>query len=156
MSRLAAFLLFFVHMATYAGSFFPPEYKQFAFKEGDVLASNRSDGKFAVNKILKVDRFDFKKGTAISIQGKPFVATEDDYLLVVSCALGEAEFKSLDEARQAAKAGRWTIKLGHVPNRSPGAAAGQILVGSAPVSEAELTGYRQWKAAFERGEAGIF
>lgn len=143
-------------MSTYAGNFFPAEYKQFPFKEGDLLASVRSDGMFAVSKVLKLDRFDFKKGAAINIQGKSFVATEDDYLLVVSCAYGDAEFKSLDEARAAAKSGRWKIKFGHIPNRPPGAAAGQTLVGHAPVSEAELTGYRQWKDAFAKGDAGVF
>lgn len=97
-----------------------------------------------------------KQGAAISIQGKRFVATEDDHLLIVSSALGAAQFKSFDEARQAAKAGRWKVQLGHAPNRSPGAAAGQTLVGNAPVTEAELSGYRLWKAAFDKGEAGVF
>ena len=158
MHRLAALLLLFLaHMTTsHAGNFFPPEYKQFAFKEGDLLASSRSDGTFAVNKVLKVDRVDVKNGKAINIQGKPFIATEDDHLLVVSCAYGEAQFKSLDEARQAAKAGRWKVQLGHVPNRTPGASTGQVLVGNAPVTEAELQGYRLWKAAFDKGDAGIF
>lgn len=144
-------------MATsYASNYFPPEYKQFAFKQGDLLVSGRGDGMFAANKVLKVDRVDVKKGAAIDIQGKPFVVTEDDHLLVVSCAYGEAQFKSLDEARQAAKAGRWRFQLGHVPNRTPGAASGQVLVGNTPVTEADLSGYRLWKAAFDKGEAGIF
>lgn len=156
MRHLVVLLLLLVHMSTYAGDFFPTEYKQFPFKEGDLLASKRSDGMFAINKILKVDRFDFKKGSAINIQGQSFVATEDDYLLIVSAAYGEAEFKSLEEARTAAKAGKWAVKISHAPNRPPGAAAGQMLIGSAPVTEADLAGYRQWKAAFARGEAGVF
>ena len=143
-------------MATHAGNFFPPEYKQFPFKEGDLLASKRGDGKYSVNKILKVDRFEVKAGTSIDIQGKRFVATEDDYLLVVSASYGESEFNSLEAARAAAQSGRWTVKLGHSPNRTPGAAAGQTLVGHATVSEAELVAYKQWRAAFERGEAGVF
>ncbi|RQP25508.1 hypothetical protein DZC73_11430 [Albitalea terrae] len=143
-------------MATYAGDFFPSEYKQFAFKEGDLLVSKRSDGKFSVNKILKVDRFDFKKGSAINIQGRSFVATEDDYLLIVSAAYGDAEFNSFEEARAAAKTGKWTVKLSHAPNRTPGAAEGQVLVGHAPVTEPELVGYKRWRAAFEKGEAGVF
>jgi hypothetical protein len=141
---------------SYAGNYFPPEYKQFVFKEGDLLASSRGDGTYAVNKVLKVDRVDVKKGATIHIQGKPFVATEDDHLLVVSCAFGETQFKSLDEARHAARTGRWKVQIGHVPNRSPGAAAGQVLVGNSPVTESELQGYRQWKAAFDKGEASIF
>jgi hypothetical protein len=156
MRFLHVLLVLLAAMNANAGDFFPPEYKQFPFKEGDLLASKRSDGKFAVNKILKVDRFEFRRGQSINIQGKLFPATEDDFLLVVSAAYGEAEFGSLDEARAAARTGRWKIKIGHAPNRPPGAAEGQILIGHAPVSEAELAGYRQWRAAFERGEAGVF
>ena len=89
--RFLFFLFFlFTSMTIQAGEFFPPEYKKFPFKEGDMLVSKRSDGKFAVNKILKVDRFDFKKGASISIQSKKFTATDDDYLLVVSAAYGES------------------------------------------------------------------
>jgi hypothetical protein len=73
-------------MSAHAGNFFPPEYKTFPFKEGDLLISKRNDGMFSVNKILKVDRFDFKKGSAINIQGQKFVAPEDDFLLIVSAA----------------------------------------------------------------------
>jgi hypothetical protein len=143
-------------MALAAGEFFPPDYKQFPFSEGDLLVSRRSGGKFAVNKILKVDRFDLVKGSSISIQGQVFTATEDDYLLVVSAAYGDAEFRSLDEARAAATAGTWKVAIGHVPNRTPGAAAGQVLVGNEPVTDSELGGYKLWKEAFEKGEAGIF
>jgi hypothetical protein len=143
-------------MPSHAGNFFPPEYKRFPFKEGDLLVSERSDGKFSVNKILKIDRFDFRQGASINIQGKAFVATEDDYLLVVSASYGEAEFSSFEEARAAATAGRWTVKLGHAPNRTPGAAEGQTRVGHAPVAEAELIGYKEWRQAFEKGTAGVF
>jgi len=143
-------------MTVQTGNFFPPEYKTFPFKEGDLLVSKRSDGMFSVNKILKVDRFDFKKGSAINIQGQLFVATEDDHLLIVSAAYGEDEFSSFDEARASASAGKWKVKFGHIPNRTPGAAEGQILVGNSPVSEEELVGYREWRQAFESGEAGVF
>lgn len=156
MRRPLLLVLLWLPMSVLAGHFFPPEYKTFPFKEGDLLVSKRGDGKFAVNKILKVDRFDFKKGSAINIQGQRFVATEDDHLLIVGAAYGGDEFKSFEEAAAAAKAGKWRIKVGHVPNRTPGAAAGQTLVGSSPVTESELEGYRQWRQAFERGEAGIF
>lgn len=141
----------------HAGNFFPSEYKQFSFKEGDLLVSKHSDGRFSVCKILKVDRFDLKKGSSINIHGQVFVATEDDYMLVVSASYGEAsEFRSFEEAAAAAKLGEWKVKVGHVPNRSPGAAEGQTYVGHAPVLETELTGYRLWRQAFERGEAGVF
>lgn len=143
-------------MAAQAGGFFPPEYKQFPFKEGDLLVSKRSDGKFAVNKILKVDRFDFKKGASITIQSRKFTTTEDDYLLVISAAYGESEFKSFVEASAAASAGRWTVKIGHAPNRTVGAAEGQTFVDHEPVRDAELLGYRQWRQAFDKGEAGVF
>ena len=148
--------LLFVHMTSFAGDFFPPEYKRFPFKEGDLLVSKRSDGLYAVNKILKVDRFEFKKGSTINIQSKLFTATEDDHLLIVSAAYGESEFKSLEEAKAAALAGRWKVAVGHAPNRPPGAAAGQTAVGHAPVKEAELNGYREWKAKFLKGDAGVF
>lgn len=153
---LVVSFLLLLSMSIYAGEFFPPEYKQFPFKEGDLLVSKRSDGKFSVNKILKVDRFDFRKGSSINIQGQRFVATEDDYLLIVSAAYGEDEFSSFEQARAAAQSGKWTVKLGHAPNRTPGAAAGQTLVGHTPVREEELVGYKRWRQAFERGEAGVF
>jgi hypothetical protein len=155
--RLITLLTFFlISMSAQAGNFFPPEYKAFPFNEGDLLVSSRSDGKFSVNKILKVDRIDLKKGASINIQGKHFVASEDDHLLIVSATYGESEFSSFDKARTAALAGKWTVKIGHAPNRTPGAAAGQTRVGNSPVSKAELEGYRQWREAFERGEAGVF
>jgi hypothetical protein len=139
-----------------ADSFFPPEYKEFPFKEGDLLASRRGDGKFAVNKILRVDRFTVKKGESINIQGKRFTAPLDDYLLIVSASYGASEFDSLEQARSAAASGKWTVQVGHAPNRAPGAAAGQTYAGSATVTEAELDGYRLWREAFEKGEAGVF
>ena len=143
-------------MSAIAGDFFPPEYKTFPFKEGDLLSSQRQDGRFAVSKVLKVDRIIVKKGASINIQGKTFVAPEEDFLLVVSCAYGESEFTSLEAARAAAKAGTWHIAMEHVPNRAPGAQHGQVLVGYMPVQESELSGYRQWRVAFDRGEAGVF
>lgn len=138
-----------------AGDFFPPEYKTFPFKEGDLLGSRRGDGKFGVNKILKIDRWSLRRGEAILIQGRRFVATDDDYLLIVSAAYGESEFANLEEARSAAAAGTWKVKVAHVPNRTPGAAMGQMLVGHAAVLESELTAYRLWRKAFEAGEAGV-
>ena len=153
---LFAIILLSLKMSAHAGGFFPPEYKQFPFEEGDLLVSKRSDGKFSINKILKVDRFDVRAGSSINIQGQTFVATEDDYLLIVSASYGDAEFRSVEEARAAAQAGRWTVKVAHVPNRAPGAAAGQMLVGRSKVSDSELSVYRQWRSAFERGEAGVF
>jgi hypothetical protein len=153
---LYVFMLFIIPLGARAGDFFPPQYKHFPFKAGDVLVSRGNNGKFAVNKILKVERFDVKKGASINIQGKKFTASEDDYLLVVSAAYGESEFKSFEEARAAAHAGKWTVKLGHAPNRPPGAAMGQTYVDHQGVREDELIGYRQWRQAFDRGDAGVF
>jgi len=153
---LSLLLLCLLPMTIQAGNFFPSDYKEFPFKEGDLLVSRRAGGKFSVNKILEVDRFDFKTGASIHIQGRPFVVSEDDYLLVISAAYGEDEFSSFEEARTAANAGAWTVKIAHVPNRAPGAAAGQTWVGHASVSAAELVGYTRWRQAFEKGEAGIF
>ena len=149
-----AFLLF--SMPAFAGNFFPPEYKSFPFKEGDLLVSKRSDGKFAVNKILRVDRFDFKRGSTINILGQHFVVTDDDYLLIVGTALGEAEFSSFEEAKAMAIAGTWKIMVAHIPSRAPGAAEGQTAVGNSQVLESELEGYHLWRQVFERGEAGVF
>lgn len=156
MRTLAVIFLMVLSMSVIAGDFFPPEYKQFPFREGDLLVSRGGNGKFSVNKILKVDRMHIRKGEPINIQGQRFVATDDDYLLVVSAAYGADEFSSFEQARAAAMSGKWTVKLGHVPNRSPGAATGQTLVGHAPVLESELEGYEIWRRAFERGEAGVF
>jgi hypothetical protein len=143
-------------MTSLAGSFFPSNYKHFAFKDGDLLVSKRSDGKLAVNKILKVDRFEIKNGASISIQGQIFTATEDDYLLVVSAAYGESQFDTFEEACAAAHAGKWRVKIVHAPNRPPGAADGQTYVGHQAVADGELAGYKQWRRAFDKGEAGIF
>src|SRR5437868_1493546 len=98
----AVFLFLTQFMSANAADFFPPEYKQFPFKEGDLLASRHSDGKLAVNKILKVDKASVKKGEFIIIQGKKFTAPVDDYLLIVSASYGESEFSSVEEARTAA------------------------------------------------------
>jgi hypothetical protein len=136
--------------------YFPPEYKQFPFSAGDLLANRHSNGQFAVNKVLKVDKIVVEKGGTINIQGTTFTAPVTDFLLIVSASYGEADFDSLDDARLAALSGKWRIRIGHVPNRAPGAAAGQIKIGSAAVAEAELDGYRAWRRAFDEGEAGVF
>jgi hypothetical protein len=154
--RLLAFITLLLTIMSVKAGNSPPEYKQFPFKEGDLLVSGRSNGKFSVNKILKVDRFNFGKNSSINIQGKNFVPTEDDYLLIVSAAYGEDEFSSFEQARAGALAGKWTVKVGHVPNRAPGAAARQTLVGHAAVKDSELEGYRVWRSAFEKGDAGVF
>lgn len=138
------------------GDFFLDDYKSFPFKEGDLLASRRSDGKFAANKILKIDKFAVKKGESILIQSRAFTATEADFLLVISTSYGEAEFDSLERARAAAISGNWSVKLAHEPNRPPGAAVDQTYIGNAPVRPAELAGYQYWRQAFDNGEAGIF
>lgn len=157
MIRLFAFLgALLLVMSANAGNFFPPDFKHFSFKEGDLLVSKRGSGKFAVNKILKVDRVALRKNESINIQGKQFVLPEDDYLLIVGAAYGADEFDSFEQARAAALGGKWTVHIGHVPNRAAGAAAGQVLVGHAPVKEMELDGYRLWRKAFDKGEAGIF
>ncbi|STQ90278.1 hypothetical protein [Iodobacter fluviatilis] len=154
--KLFTLLLVLISMTTQAGNFFPPDYKVFPFKEGDLLVSRRGDGKFAVNKILKIDRISLNRGAFINIQGRPFVASEDDYLLVVSASYGDNEFKTFEEASAAAKTGKWTVKVAHTPNRAPGAATGQTWVGYAPVTAEELTGYKIWRQAFDNGDAGVF
>lgn len=139
-----------------AGNFFPPEFKSFPYKEGDLLSSQGKTGEFSVSKVLKIDHIQIKRGNSINIQGQIFTAPSDDFLLIVSCAYGEHEFDSISEARAAAAAGTWSIKIAHTPNRAPGAAQGQTLVGYAPVQDSELSGYHIWKRAFDKGEAGVF
>ncbi|SMF03929.1 hypothetical protein SAMN02745866_00313 [Alteromonadaceae bacterium Bs31] len=139
-----------------AGNWFPEDYKTFPFQEGDVLASQKEDEKYGLNKVLRIDKVMLKEGDSINIQGQIFTAPEDDFLLIISMSYGEADFATLDDAILAAKAGEWNVKMGHAPNRSPGAAAGQVLVGHQPVSDSELTGYNQWKELFETGKAGVF
>ena len=143
-------------MTASAGNFFPPEYKEFPFTAGDLLVSKSNKGKFCVNKVLKVDRVEIPQGHTINIQGQHFTATSTDALLIVSASFGADEFDTFDAAKAAALAGRWTIKLGHAPNRAPGAAVGQTRVGHAPVTDAELSGYRLWREAFDKGQAGVF
>ncbi len=143
-------------MSANAGEFFPPEYKTFPFVAGDLLVSKSSKGKFSVNKVLKVDRVEIQQGKTINIQGQKFVATETDSLLIVSESFGADEFDTFDAAKSAALAGRWTVKLGHAPNRAPGAAAGQTRVGHAAVTDSELSGYQVWRDAFDKGQAGVF
>jgi hypothetical protein len=139
----------------HAGNFFPPEYKTFPFQEGDLLASE-GDGKYSISKVLKIDKVELRTGDPIYIQGQIFHAAEDDFLLIVSCSYGEPEFSSLDEARAAARSKNWSVKVGHAPNRPPGALEGQVLVGHEAVSDEDLEGYRVWKAAFDKGKAGVF
>ena len=136
--------------------FFPESYKQFAFKEGDLLTSKRSNSVYSVNKILKIDKVILEPGDAIIIQSQKFTAPVKDFLLVISASYGESEFISFEQAQQAARAGKWKVKFSHIPNRAPGAAEGQQLIGHATVTESELAGYYPWRAAFDKGEAGIF
>ena len=138
------------------GNFFSPEYKSFPFAEGDLLSHRSREGKYSVSKVLKIDRITLKKGDTINIQGQAFVAPEDDFLLIISCAFGEPAFNSLEEAKAAAQAGTWKVFVGHVPNRAPGAAEGHSLIGHQAVTESELVGYREWNAAFSKGEASVF
>jgi hypothetical protein len=137
-------------------TFFPDEYKHFPFKEGDLLVSQSGSGNFSVNKVLKIDRILLKADETISIQGQRFVLPIDDFLLVVSTSFGADEFDSFEDAAAAAASGQWTVEIGHIPNRPPGAAEGQVRVGWAPVEESELEGYRIWKEAFDNHRAGIF
>ncbi|MFM7162985.1 MAG: hypothetical protein ACKO3P_21750 [Planctomycetaceae bacterium] len=144
-------------MAIKAGNFFPPEYRQCPFEEGDLLViHDQHTGRFAINKILRVDRIEVKQGESIAILDQRFTAPEDDYLLVVGFSVGVPEFETEEAARAATLAGTWNIRIGHVPIRSPGIAHGHVRVGNAPVTEEELDGYRMWRQEFDQGKAGIF
>jgi hypothetical protein len=147
------FLLLFA--AANAAAFFPDEYKSFGFKEGDVLAYP-GNGKFGVQRILKVDRVLVKRGEAISIRGRKFVAPEDDFLLVVSTSFGAPDYDTLEQARAAVANKSWKPSTGQMAMSPPGFAKGLVLLRNDPVGEAELRAYRQWKQAFDHGQAGIF
>lgn len=139
-----------------AQGFFPDNYKTFPFKEGDLLASESADGRYSINKVLRIDKVILKEGNSINIQGQIFEASSEDFLLIVSMSYGDNEFDSLDEAKSAANLGSWTVKMGHIPNRPPGAAMGQTLIGHQTVSEDELVGYKHWLEAFKSGQAGVY
>ncbi|MDZ7924916.1 MAG: hypothetical protein U5M23_12890 [Marinagarivorans sp.] len=139
-----------------AGDFFPQDFKEFLFREGDLLVSRSDDGKFSINKVLRIDKIVLETGDSISIQGQLFTAPEKDFLLIVSMSYGESEFDSLDAAKKAAESGEWSVKIGHIPNRAPGASSGQMLIGHQPVKKEELTGYNQWRELFDQKKAGVF
>jgi hypothetical protein len=149
-------LILFMSVSTMAGNWFPDDFKNFPFKEGDVLASKGENGKYGLNKVLRIDKVVLQTGESINIQGQLFTAPEEDFLLIISMSYGENEFSTLEEAKTAAKNGVWKTNMGHVPNRAPGAAVGQILVGNQSVKSGELVGYNQWKKLFDEGKAGVF
>lgn len=63
------------------GNFFPPEFKEFPFKKGDILASKNGSGAYTLDKIIAVDKVSVPHGTEISIQGQAFVSDEDDWYI---------------------------------------------------------------------------
>ncbi|MEJ2612016.1 MAG: hypothetical protein P8179_18575 [Candidatus Thiodiazotropha sp.] len=65
-----------------AGNWFPEDYKTFPFQEGDVLASQEENGKYRLNKVLRIDKVMLNEGDSINIQGQIFTALENDFLLV--------------------------------------------------------------------------
>jgi hypothetical protein len=150
--------LFILLMSTIAmaGNYFPQDYKEFSFREGDLLASQREDGKIAINKVLRVDKVVLNSGDSISIQGQVFTAPEKDFLLIVSMSYGESEFSTIEQAKVAAEKGIWSVKMGHIPNRAPGASHGQVLISHQPVKQEELAGYKQWRELFDQKQAGVF
>jgi hypothetical protein len=137
------------------GGWFPAEYKTCPFKAGDLLAF-KSEGRFALQRILTVDQVAVRKGADIQIQGRRFTAPEDDFLLIVGVAFSRADFDTIEEARAAAAARSWNVRIGHVARRVPGVGDGGVVVGHQPVEPHELEGYRMWKDAFDKGEAGVF
>lgn len=146
----------FLALSEKSGNFFPPEFKSFPFREGDLLCGQRASGRYAISKVLKVDKVHLRLGDKINIQSTVFTATEPDFLLIIGSAYGEEEFDSLDAARRAALSGAWRVGYGHIPNRPSGAAEGQELIGHEPVRDDELEGYRLWRTEFDAGRAGIF
>jgi hypothetical protein len=137
-------------------TFFPKEYKQFKYKPGDLLSCKDKDG-YGLVKILKVDRIEVKKGRAINIMGKEFRPPMDDWLLVVSTSFSESTFPSLEALRKAVAEKTWSVEVGCVPRRPPWIGGpDSVLLGNEEVTEEELIGYKEWKASFDAGEAGIF
>jgi hypothetical protein len=75
------------HVSDQAQKFFPDYYKAFAYREGDVFAEQSQDSQVVVCRILKIDRLDVPKSSAINIAGKIYVAPIDDWLLIISPVL---------------------------------------------------------------------
>ena len=123
---------------------------------GNLLTHQDQDGQYSITEILKIDRIELKKGDTIGIQHQVFTATEDDFILIISNSYGRSEFSTLDDAKAAAKQGKWQVEYGHIPNRPPGAANGKILIDHQPIRKDELAGYYQWRKAFDQKEAGVF
>lgn len=138
------------------GNSFPPEYKVFPYEVGDLLVNPKQEGKLSIVKITKIDRIPVMKGQSINIQGQRFISSEDDWLLIVSAVYGRSEFATLDEAIAAARSRSWTVHLGHVPNRAPGACSDMARIGREAVTKTELRDHKRWLDAFVRGEAGVF
>ena len=152
--------LFILLLVIYGGqavsqeSFFPEAYKVFKYNEGDILAFQDKDG-WSITKIIKITKVSLKAGETISIQNKVFTAPIDDYLLIIGTSFSKP-YKTLDELKLAVKNNKWEVQIGHVPRRTPGIGDGSIFIGNQPVSKEELSGYFQWKSAFDKGEAGVF
>ena len=137
-------------------SFFPTEYKICPYREGDVLASQSSEGKFSISRILKIDHFQFNIGDKIRIQDKVFELEIADYLLIVSASLSGSIFADISSVRKAFDAKNWKIALGHAPMRTTSLNRDSIVLGNYAIHEYELEGYKIWREAFDRGDAGIF
>ena len=135
-------------------SFFPSEYKSFEYAEGDLLAWQNDKG-WQVTKILKIDEICLEKGESINIQGQEFIAPIPDCLLVISTSLSIA-YDSLDTLKKSIEQQSLEFRIGHMPQRTGGIGKDSILVGNEEVGEGELSGYQQWRQAFDAGEAGVF
>lgn len=135
--------------------FFPAEYQSFDHHPGDVFA-DLEQGKYGLMRVLTVDRVDIAKGEQINIAGQSFTASDDDYLLIVGCALGAPEYQSIEDAKQAPSQGRWLPGTEHAPMRATCVTRAQVFVLNVPVREDELCGYHEWRRQFAAGEAGVF
>ena len=135
--------------------FFPPQYQTFDFRTGDVFA-DLENGRYGLMRILTIDRFDMARGDAITIAGQSFTATDDDYLLVIGCALGEPQYQSVSAAKEALAQGHWVPGIAHAPMRATCITPAQQFLVNIPVRDDELAGYRLWRKDFEAGTAGIF
>ncbi len=139
---------------TKEAAFFPEDYKQFRHSEG-MLLGGESNGKWSLIKILKVHRVDVYKGQTILIADHEITSPVDDFLFVVACSFSN-EYESIEALEQAVKDNTWTTRIGCVPRRTTGFSDDYSYLGREDASKDELKGFKIWRDAFEKGEAGIF
>lgn len=111
-----------------------------ALSVGDICTYQRSDGAWG---FFWVQRIDAMPGGGAALSLRKFDVLADDEVLAEH-ADDVAELKGLP-------------LLGHFPIvDSRVVEAAPRVIGSMPVADEDLEGYRIWRAAYDQGEAGVF